>query len=278
MRGFALSYSCCACRASPLRARSPQAPTGGAGYAPPAPPPPDPSTVVPGAAADGARAPRPCCCPTAPPPPRRTRRSQVQAAVWAANTIQKLPYRYGGGHALLRSAPRLRLLGHRLLRAQRAPGCSSARSTPALHALGRARPRRLVHDLHEPRPRVRRDRRAAARHELRRRRRRQGPALARHGPRPTAGYKVAPPARVLSPAPRRAIRAAGRWPGYTIDGDPRLPQEAVVAGMGGRMSTVIKAKISKLLDRPRTRPRRSSTATRSRWSCCRTSRRASPTW
>jgi hypothetical protein len=24
---------------------------------------------------------------------------QVQAAVWAANTIQKLPYRYGGGHA-----------------------------------------------------------------------------------------------------------------------------------------------------------------------------------
>jgi hypothetical protein len=24
---------------------------------------------------------------------------QVQVAVWAANTIQKLPYRYGGGHA-----------------------------------------------------------------------------------------------------------------------------------------------------------------------------------
>ena len=73
------------------------APTGGAGYVPPPPPPPDPSTVplgpkpvVPGTQAvllpDGSAA-----APADAPP-------QVQAAVWAANTIQTLPYRYGGGH------------------------------------------------------------------------------------------------------------------------------------------------------------------------------------
>jgi hypothetical protein len=75
-----------------------QAPTGGASYAPPPPPPPDPSTVplgqpkplVPGTQAvllpDGTAA-----APADAPP-------QVQNAVWAANTIQTLPYRYGGGH------------------------------------------------------------------------------------------------------------------------------------------------------------------------------------
>jgi len=74
------------------------APTGGAGYTPPPPPPPDPSTVplgqpqplVPGVQAvllpDGTAA-----APADAPP-------QVQNAVWAANTIQTLPYRYGGGH------------------------------------------------------------------------------------------------------------------------------------------------------------------------------------
>jgi hypothetical protein len=74
------------------------APTGGAGYTPPLPPPPDPSTVplgqpqplVPGVQAvllpDGTAA-----APADAPP-------QVQNAVWAANTIQTLPYRYGGGH------------------------------------------------------------------------------------------------------------------------------------------------------------------------------------
>ena len=74
------------------------APTGGAAYAPPPPAPPDPATVVPGPQPtvpgtqavllpDGTAA-----APQDAPP-------QVQAAVWAANTIQKLPYRYGGGHA-----------------------------------------------------------------------------------------------------------------------------------------------------------------------------------
>src|SRR4051812_40877285 len=75
--------------------------TGGAAYAPPPPPPPpppDPSTVplgqprplVPGTRAvllpDGTAA-----APADAP-------AQVQNAIWAANTIQTLPYRYGGGH------------------------------------------------------------------------------------------------------------------------------------------------------------------------------------
>jgi hypothetical protein len=85
------------CCAAPVGAFA-AAPTGGASYTPPPPPPPDPSTVplgqpkplVPGTQAvllpDGNAA-----APTDAPP-------QVQNAIWAANTIQKLPYRYGGGH------------------------------------------------------------------------------------------------------------------------------------------------------------------------------------
>jgi hypothetical protein len=85
----------------PAGALAHTAPTGGAAYAPPPPPPPPPplpGTVLPGAQPtvpgtqavllpDGTAA-----APQAAPP-------QVQAAVWAANTIQTLPYRYGGGHA-----------------------------------------------------------------------------------------------------------------------------------------------------------------------------------
>ena len=72
--------------------------TGGASYTPPPPPTPDPSTVplgqpkpiVPGVKAvllaDGTAA-----APADAP-------ANVQNAIWAANTLQKLPYRYGGGH------------------------------------------------------------------------------------------------------------------------------------------------------------------------------------
>ena len=86
------------CCVAPMGAFA-DAPTGGASYTPPPPPPPDPSTVplgqpkplVPGTQAvllpDGSAA-----APADAPP-------QVQNAVWAANTIQHLPYRYGGGHA-----------------------------------------------------------------------------------------------------------------------------------------------------------------------------------
>ena len=84
------------------------APTGGAAYLPPPPPPPpDPSTVplgqpkpvVPGTKAvllpDGTAA-----APSDAPP-------QVQNAVWAANTIQKLPYMLRRRPPLVHLAPRL---------------------------------------------------------------------------------------------------------------------------------------------------------------------------
>src|SRR3954452_22766255 len=74
------------------------APTGGAASMPPPPPPPDQSTVVPGPqpTVPGTRAvllPDGTAAAPQDAPPR------VQAAVWAANTIQRMPYRYGGGHA-----------------------------------------------------------------------------------------------------------------------------------------------------------------------------------
>jgi hypothetical protein len=80
-------------------------PTGGAAYQSQTAPPPAPAPgatppgviatpagpMVPGLAAvllpDGSAA-----APQGAPP-------QVQQAIWAANTIQKHPYRYGGGHA-----------------------------------------------------------------------------------------------------------------------------------------------------------------------------------
>jgi hypothetical protein len=91
---FSLMLFCCA----PMSALAADPPTGGATYTPPPPPPPDPSTVplgqpqplVPGTRAvllpDGSAA-----APADAP-------AQIQNAIWAANTIQHLPYKYGGGH------------------------------------------------------------------------------------------------------------------------------------------------------------------------------------
>ena len=64
--------------------------TGGTVYTPPPPPAPE-NLTVPGTTAklmpDGTAA-APADAPV-----------EVQKAIWAANTIQDLPYRYGGGHA-----------------------------------------------------------------------------------------------------------------------------------------------------------------------------------
>jgi len=64
--------------------------TGGTVYTPPPPPAPE-NLTVPGTKAklmpDGTAA-APADAPV-----------EVQKAIWAANTIQDLPYRYGGGHA-----------------------------------------------------------------------------------------------------------------------------------------------------------------------------------
>jgi hypothetical protein len=96
VRGFCLSFFMLCLCVAPAGALA-GAPTGGASYTPPPPPPPDPSTVVPGPqpTVPGTQAvllPNGTAAAPADAPP------QVQAAVWAANTIQKLPYRYGGGH------------------------------------------------------------------------------------------------------------------------------------------------------------------------------------
>jgi hypothetical protein len=97
MRGFCLVvFMLCLSSVAPVGAFADPS-TGGASYTPPPPPPPDPGTVLPGLQPtvpgteavllpDGTAA-----APLDAPP-------QVQDAVWAANTIQKLPYRYGGGH------------------------------------------------------------------------------------------------------------------------------------------------------------------------------------
>ena len=96
MRAFALVvFSLLVMCAAPAAALA-DPPTGGATYQA-EPPPPTPGVVLPGQPVvrgavavllpDGTAA-----APAAAPP-------QVQQAIWAANTIQKLPYRYGGGHA-----------------------------------------------------------------------------------------------------------------------------------------------------------------------------------
>jgi hypothetical protein len=89
---FSLLVACVA----PVAAFAADPPTGGATFQAEPPPPapvavPPGQPVVPGELAellpDGTAA-----APAAAPP-------QVQQAIWAANTIQTLPYRYGGGHA-----------------------------------------------------------------------------------------------------------------------------------------------------------------------------------
>src|SRR4051794_15269739 len=77
------------------------APTGGAAYAPtppPPPPPPGPAAVIPGThpIVPGTRA---VLLPDGTAAAPQEAPAQVQAAVWAANTIQTMPYVYGGGHA-----------------------------------------------------------------------------------------------------------------------------------------------------------------------------------
>ena len=94
LRACALTITTCVVLVLPATAAA-QAPaqngSGGAVFAPtPTPTPAPTDIIVPGSVAqllpDGTAA-----APADAPP-------QVQAAVWAANTIQTLPYRYGGGH------------------------------------------------------------------------------------------------------------------------------------------------------------------------------------
>ena len=105
--------------------------------------------------------------------------AEVQQAIWAANEIIGKPYVYGGGHAASRTAATTarapsptRCIGGGLLD-------GSPLDSVSFMSWGERGRGRLDHRLHEPRPRLRRDRRAAPRHERRGRSvRRQGPALA----------------------------------------------------------------------------------------------------
>ncbi len=130
--------------------------TGGTVYTPPPPPAPE-NLTVPGTTAklmpDGTAA-APADAPV-----------EVQQAIWAANTIQDLPYRYGGGHAKVEDT---------------AYDCSGTVSYALIHAgllkspldsssffrFGKRGRGQWITDLHQLRPCLRGDRGAPAGHQL----------------------------------------------------------------------------------------------------------------
>ena len=149
---------------------------------------------------------------------------QVKQAIWAANSLQDLPYRYGGGHNLEFDAPRARLLRHRLVRAARRRACSRRRWTPArFMRWGVQGQGRLDHRLHEPGPRLRGDRRPAARHERR-----------RHEPRARESSRTAfesgPRWRPMGRAPPRGF--VKRHPVSLLDAEPTGDGAAAVGRAG----------------------------------------------
>ena len=159
---------------------------------------------------------------------------------------------------------------------------------------GEGGPGQWVHRLHEPRPCVRRHRRPASRHERRRRRgqRRQDDSDGDRA-RPALASDASRHARLPRSSPARLV-AQGRKGSETRTGRgvrgraSALPvrwtwTRSCPGGCRARHGRTYVHRDQgedqpKLLDGPRIPPRRSTTATRSRWSCCRTSRRASPTW
>ena len=56
---------------------------------------------------------------------------QVKQAIWAANSLQELPYLYGGGHNLKFDVAEGADCSGTVSFALRPPGCSRRRSTPA---------------------------------------------------------------------------------------------------------------------------------------------------
>jgi hypothetical protein len=103
-RAFALfAFALLLCAVAPAGAIAQTPPTGGTAYQPPAPPPPPtpttpvplPQSVLPQQTVPGVQAqlmPNGLAAAPADAPP------QVQNAIWAANELQELPYKYGGGH------------------------------------------------------------------------------------------------------------------------------------------------------------------------------------
>ena len=70
---------------------------------------------------------------------------QVQDAVWAANTIQTEPYRYGGGHRSFKSRRGYDCSGTVSFALNGGRAAQAPARLGQLHALGRARPRRVDH-------------------------------------------------------------------------------------------------------------------------------------
>ena len=172
---------------------------------------------------------RPSCCPTAPPPPRPTRRRRCRTR--SGPPTRSRTRRTATAAA---TAPSSRAA------ATTAPAPSPSRCTAAglleapaglrqLHALGREGPGHVDHGLHEPRSRLRGDRRAAARHELRRRRWRQGPRWRAKGR----------PRRATSPPPARLLTSLGRGQG----------RGARLAGGAPRVSATISSRSARRLRR-----------------------------
>ena len=206
---------------------------------------------------------------------------QVQQAIFAANKIQDKPYKYGGGHAkvedkgydcsgtvsyALLAAAELGLeapldSGSFMKWGEAGEGQWITIYTNPGHAYAVIAGLRLDTSIGSS-PRGA-DRKLAAQHKK---------AMER-------GPRWRPLGAVLPRASRSAIPSASSPTGTLGRTRPvrHTRKGGAVAGMSGRFSTVIKAKINKLLDKAEDPARRWSTATRSKWSCSRTSRRASPT-
>ena len=82
---------------------------------------------------------------------------QVKQAIWAANSLQALPYRYGGGHNLKFDVTDGADCSGTVSFALRAAGLlKTPLDSGSFMRWGLARQGRLDHGLHEPGPRVRR--------------------------------------------------------------------------------------------------------------------------
>ena len=153
------------------------------------------------------RAPSRSCCPTARAAAPADAPPQVQQAIWAANKIQDKPYIYGGGHRKFEDkgydcsgTVSYALNGGGLL--------DSPLDSGSFMKLGRDGRGHVDHGLHEPRPRLRRDRRSAPGHQRRLGHARehapvQEGARARPALAPDAALRArlqgAPPGRFLEP-------------------------------------------------------------------------------
>jgi len=101
---LALTTLCGTLLAPAVAGATSPAPTGGAVYVPPVPPTPAsgpaPATAPPATARPTVPGTRAVLLPSGLAAAPQAAPPAVQAAVWAANAIQRRPYRYGGGHRL----------------------------------------------------------------------------------------------------------------------------------------------------------------------------------